>query len=275
MENNELNRQMNYIIAVHNATDKYAFINSVEEAELYIERYPSRKVVIFSETYRNDQLRKIAYNQVQTFKKGEIRIADKKDNDNFNEVVETMNVFLKNGLLIVHGFNLNGQTIGQVLNRSDKAQDFIVHRNEIKLYPEEITYINNQIVKANELLAQKQPYRPIKNVFLRIHRLDSFKFNKEYLISLAEKFGQEIGFGIFLSQFILLRNSNNFRKDLETECERAGEKFEDYIDPYWFAKLSSNYVYFNLVTQQISGASPEFLEQVKSEIIEYFKRDAG
>jgi hypothetical protein len=275
MENIELNRQLNYIIAVHNQTDRFALENSVEEAELYLEKYKMRKAVIFSDTYRNDNLMKIAYNQVQTFRKGELRIVDKKDNDNFNEVIKTMGIFLKNGLVIIHNYQPDGGTINELLRRTDKAQDIIIHRNKITLYAEEIDYINSEIERANQSVASKTAYVPRKNIFFRIHSLDSFKFTRDYLLNLANTFGQEIGFGIFLSQFILLRKSNEFRKELENQCEQKDEKFEDFIDPYWFAKLSSNYVYFNPVTMHIAGASAEFIEKVKNEIVSYFKQNGN
>jgi hypothetical protein len=246
--------------------------NSIDEAELYLTNFPDRKAVIVSESYRNDKLSKIAYNQVQTFKKGQIRIVDKKDNNDMNNVIDTISAFLKNGIVVIQDCKINSNTLkGMLLRKNSNSQDIIIHRNVFKLDQSEVDFVNSQIEKANKCIDEGKHYLPEKNVYFRIHASQDFKFNRDYIISLINEFGEELGATIFLSQFILLKKKNEYRKMLELECEKSEEKFEDFVDPYWFNRESSAFVYINLITKDIVGATPQFIEQCKLDLQKAFE----
>lgn len=268
-------RQTNYIVAVHDKLDRFAVENSIEEGELYVKQFPDRKAVIVSDTYRNDAMKKIGYKHVQSFRRGEFRLVDKKDNSDYDDVLNQVCKFINNGLLIIHDI-MPGDSVFQCLFdvlKTNRAQDIIIHRNELALTQLEIEFVNSQVKQANQSVDSKKTHRPVRNVYFRIHALDEFKFNKEFLIGWMKEYGQELGFLLFLCQFILLKKANEYRKILEQECEKYGEKFENFIDPFYLRKESSNFVYLNLVTKDIVGADTDFLKECSNEIVSYFKEN--
>jgi hypothetical protein len=268
----ELIRQTSYIIAVNQASDAFAIENSIDEAEAYVEKFPLRKAVIVSDIYRNKRFDKIAYNQVQTFKKGTIRIVDKKNNENKNEVLQSVCTNLKNGLVIIHNQPVTGDILKEILYKENKGQDVIIHRNQIVLHPIEVQYINEQINLINTN-GHEKAHIPLKAIYLRLHCIDAFQFNKGKLMELIESFGQEMGYLLFLCQFILFRKRDEYRKLLDHECKENGEQFETFIDPYYFKKESSNFVYLNILKQEIVGADIDFLQQCQAEIVEILQTE--
>lgn len=270
-ENTTTYRQRLYIIAVHPATDKFAIENSIDEAKAYVEKFPDRKAVIVSNSYRNDEMQKIAYNQVMNFKKGQLRLVDKKNNENQPEVLEVVFNMMKNGLIIIHDMQTQPVQFTNFLNWHEKQNDIIIHRNYLIFHPAEVEYINQLQGEAQKLIAKGENRVPSVNIILRLHVDDAFKFNKDSLMKFIDVFGENMGYGMFLCQYILLKKRLEYRRLLEEICKEEGEIFENYIDPYHFKKESSNFVYYNVMTMDIVGADEEFLQQCQNEIIEHLK----
>lgn len=269
MQNPDI-RQTNYIIVVHQTDDRQAFENTIDESTAYVEKFPERKAVIFSSKYRNDDLKKIPYNQVQTFKRGELRMVDQRDKTE-PEAAQIITEFLRNGLAVFDHVQVAPETIYNVLNRPERGIDLIIHRNSIDLYDFELEFINQQIQFANQSVKENRPYRLPVAVYFRIHFSDKFKFNRDELVAYMNKYGQETGYLFFLCNYILLKSRIEYRKLLEKECLEQGEKFETYIDPFHFRRESSNFIYFDLISQKIVGASEPFIEKCGNEIIEHLK----
>ena len=275
MEKIDNQRQTNYIIAINDKYDKFAVENSIDEAKKYVQMFPDRKAVVIGETYRNDELKKIAFNQVQAFKRGEVRLVDLNKSENLDAAINIASGFLKNGLIVMVDSKISGETIENLFKRINRNQDIIIHRNSIAWHKSELDYIDNEIEKCNESTQKGIDYKPQRNVFFRIHGMANFEFNKEYFIKLINTYGQEIGGLIFICKYILFKKSLEFRKYLESECKKYNQTFDDFIDPYYFTKDSSNFVYLNLITKRIIGADDDLMLECQEEIKTYFSENAA
>jgi hypothetical protein len=271
--NASLSRQTSYVIAVHDQSDKFAFENSIEELEIYIKKFPDRKAIIISETYKNDNYPKIAYNQVQTFKKGTIRVVDKIDCD-INEAIKFASDFLKNGIILLFDVNINEATLDHLLSK--KNQDVIIHRREIAMHQEsELQFLNLLQKDAKKYSELGETFIPDKNIYFRLHNQNDFKLNLEYLQNLIVNYDKPYAEKIFLAKYILNKLKIELARDLNSHCLEIGENPEFYIDPYWFRKSISNYIYINLLTNKIVNIPEEFSQTCQKEIVEYFKNNRG
>ena len=271
METPDLSRQTNFIIVVQSPGDIFAIENSVEEAQAYLDKYTDRKAVVVSTRYINNNIRQIAYNQVQTFKKGEMRLV--KENASDPETSKTVLDFTKNGLVILHDVPLYSETLQKYLDSENRGLDLILHQTSIDIPKVVLDYINAEVDNINKNYLENKPYKLRKNIFLRLHADEKFVFNKETLIAFMQKFGQETGYLLFLCQFILLRKKIEYRRAIENECAKEQEKFEDFIDPYYFKRDSSNFIYLNVFTKQIRGADQDFLIMCQEEIAKHLKEE--
>ncbi len=269
MNNNpeiKLDRQTNYVIVISPENEKDAISKSVKIAEEYIKKTSQPKVVILSDNYKNKNLKRIAFSQVQTFKKGTIRVVDKNNESRNYEILKKMSSLLKNSMIVIdENIVFDNECAKLLLSKNNRAQDYIIHRNTIELLNSEIDHIT----KEYENMAKhegNEVYKPSKNIILRLHDYPQFPIDKETLIALNEVFGRTHASRILLSYFVARKKTIKFAKVLNEICKDDGESFVDYINPHEFKRQARNYTYYNLITGQILEPDTNFLRQCGEEL---------
>jgi len=268
----DLQKQVNYIIVIAPENDMNAFNKSIEVAKEYVKKDSVPKVVIFSDNC--NEFQKIKYSQVQTFKAGNIRIVDRKDESDDFEVARVLSRMLKHGMILIdENVDFNNDTAEMLLSVSGKGQDYLIHRDEIRLFDAEIDAIKKEYKMVQEYSGEGF-YKPEQNIILRLHDFPEFPFNSETLVYLYDSFGKIHGFTILLAYFLARKKTILFKQKLEAVCKQENENFADFINPHEFKKQSKNYVYYSFLTGQIINENEEFVEHCATELA-HILRDAA
>jgi hypothetical protein len=268
MENRNINNQTKYIIAVHNKFDKYAIQTSIEEANNYLERFPERKAIIVSGIYRNDDIAKEKYTQSMAARnKGKLKLMTFEGTPH-EDVLSTILLGFKNGLIIIHEMQFNETFLEKLINYHEKNIDVIIHRNKMLFSMAEVAYFNQQSRIIQQFVDRGENYIMPRRIIVRMHNDNDFAINKEGLIRYMQEFGEKIGYKLFLCQFILLKKRHGLRRELERVCAVENEKFEDFIDPYFFEKETANYVYFEMASMDIiANADIDLIKESEKDLI--------
>ena len=272
-------KQTKYIIAIHGKEDEFAIENSIDEAKLYIEKFSDRKAVLISVTKDTD-LEKINSTQVQTFKKGTIRQVNTTGIDDAEKILNQVYFGLKNGMMIVHDMPVSDQFSTKVLNHAEKGIDITIHRNDLRLTVPEINFIKNELDRASIMAARGENYSPAKRIILRMHLNHNFRLDPETLTKyvsgfrniFGNKYGEELGGLIFLSQFIIHRMRIEYKRMCDVETRKNNEDPKYFIDPYHFKRDMATYIYIDLMNLQIIGNHPEFVEDCQKRIYNHFEQ---
>jgi CRISPR/Cas system-associated endonuclease/helicase Cas3 len=264
-------RITNYIIAV-NFGNKNALDTSMSECEEYLKKNSDRKAIlltgapILNDSYKN--LREINYKSVQTFKKGECRNVNFAGAENHSEALAKASFMLKNGLIILNDLELKADDLSLLLNNHQKNQDVIIHRQSLDLYEPELQYIRQELTE----IAKNKAYRPLKRVTIRMHIDDNFNPTLETLNAYAAKFG-ELGKNLFLLQHVNHIKRVHLKRQIVEYCRSQNEDFNFFVDPYYYAKYTNNFIYFDVFSmrprgqmdKEIIGKSISHLQKIMNE----------
>lgn len=266
-----LNKQGNYIIVV-SPKGGGAFDIHMQIAKELIDKNTNPKVVVISNTYKNESIQKIPYSQVQTFKAGTIRLIDRSSEEDNFKVVEKISSLLKNGTIIIDsGFGYTNEIAAKLLSTKGKGQDYVIHREAFKLLDAEIDYLGAEFTKIENHNGDGA-YVPEKNIILCLHNYPGFPLNEETLTILKRYYGEIHAFNIILSYYISQRRTVLFRQQLVDACKAENESPKDFINPNEYRRQTRNYVYYNLVSGTIMD-NKEFVEQCRLELMQLFIKD--
>ena len=187
----EIKRQTKYIIDIGGSSVVPLAI-SVEEAKLYLNKYPLRKAVVLSDFYRNDDIKTIKHNANQNTKQGSIHLI-KLGEENLYERLNLSLMGLKSAFFIVgKGVELTNESSKMFLKHNpNKAIDFVIHRSSLEFFQSELEFIGNEIQSANLAIAKGRTYRPQRVILLRIHNNPKFTFTIAQFKLLLNKYGTE------------------------------------------------------------------------------------
>jgi len=262
----DLARQSNYVIAISPKNERSAFETSLSIAKEYIKKVGPPKVIILTDGYKPDELKSIPFGQVQTFKTGTIRLADRSSEESNLKVIEKVSSLMKNSMIVIDdSFKYDDEIAINLLAVKGKAQDCTIHRTEIKLLDSEIDYIRN-VYKQIEEHDGNGSFIPEKNIILRLHDYESFPFTAETLGILIEHFGDLHGWNIFSSYYVARKKTVLFQQKVMQICKNNDESPVDFINPREFRKQIKNYTYYNLITGRIVEKDEAFVAQCANEL---------
>lgn len=269
----DLDRQTNYIIVVSPENERDAFEKTILVAYEYIKKDGEPKVVVLSQNYKNTELKKILHTQVQTFKKGTIRIVDRSNEIDDLKVIERISALLKNGMIVIDDkFLYSDEMAEKLLNINGRAQDHVIHRNEIQLLNFEIDYIRSVFQKIENHNGDGN-YIPEKNIILRLHYFSEFQFTKEKLQLLTDNFGRVHGFNIMLAYFISRKRTVLFRQELIKICDEKNESPANFINPKEFKRQTKNYVYYNIISGEIMSVEIAFINECVTGLMSILEKE--
>lgn len=239
----DMARQTKYIIV--NSNERFAYIDSVTEAQHYVKLDPKNKVIF---TAPESMPFKEISSSVSFAKRGDIYKVTLSKGDNtpsatFRNILYTH----KYGMIIVSSDNTNESYYNEFLTElfKRKSIDIIKHQPFLILSEPEFKLLQRSVNEAEE------GKRISRNFAFGIYPDDSFKFDKETFEKLNKQHEVIDALGLMLTQYIVNSEASAAGNDLHKTTQ--GRK--NLVNTNFVDKFIKRRVYYNYFTRIITDVS--------------------
>lgn len=240
----DLNRQTNYMLV--NSKSKKSFIDSVIEAELYLEMDNKFKIIYTAPEETGIIFSKMTPNLTSRSVRGKIHAIENPQESLAASFDILINQF-KYGLLIISNQNLNADNYNIFNSDSFKKKsiDIVKHQESLFLTDPELAMLKKSIKEA------KSGEDISRNFIFKIYPDKSFEFNKQSFIELKKQHESIDVLGLMIAHYAV----NTESMTCEKEAFKISEGDKELINMAEIKEYTEKPCYYNYFSREIIGVN--------------------